>query len=101
MTLDEFLSRFNLSGVIALDDTIFEALKKVALQRWEAVFGQPYPSTPTNLDQEILMHFLLLEVLKTFNYLTSENSQKFSINKVAEHTERLIWLKRNSETQTS
>jgi len=101
MTLDEFLSRFNLSGVIALDDTLFEALKKVALKRWKTVFGKPFSENPTDLDSEILMHFLLLEVLKTFNYLTSENSQKFSINKVAEHTERLIWLKRNSETQTS
>ena len=101
MTLDEFLSRFNLSGVIALDDTLFEALKKVALKRWKTVFGKPFSENPTDLDREILMHFLLLEVLKTFNYLTSESSQKFSINKVAEHTERLIWLKRNSETQTS
>ena len=101
ITLDLFLSRFNLNGVLAIDDSLFEALKSVALKRWENIFENPYPAEATELDKEILLHLILIEVLKTFNYLLSENSQRFSINKVSEHVERLIWLKRNSETQTS
>jgi len=101
VTLDLFLSRFNLNGVVAIDNNLFEALKGVALKRWETIFGDTYPKEGSELDKEILLHLILIEVLKTFNYLLAENSQRFSINKVSEHVERLVWLKKNSETQTS
>lgn len=101
MTLNEFIEKFNLSGQVSLTDTEFNELKEIALFRFSLSLGYDYPQTPTPLEKEILGHFILIEVLKKYQYLFSENSQKVSIKKATENLERLIWQQKTLRTRTN
>lgn len=95
------MEKFNLSGQVSITDAEFNELKEIALSRFSISLGHPYPSSPSSLEKEILAHMILIEVLKKYSYLFSENSRKVSIRKVVENLERLIWQKKSLTTQTS
>jgi len=101
MTLSEFMEKFSLSGQVSLTETEFNDLKDIALSRFLLSLGYPYPEAPTALEKEILSHFILVELLKKYVYLFSENSQKVSIKKATENLERLIWQQKALMTRTS
>lgn len=92
ITYDEFLNYFNFyQNDISEND--FNRCLNVAKSRFKRFF--PIDSIPDFLsdeERELLLHLVLIEVAKQFNYLSGEGRGMLSINKITEHVERLVWL---------
>ena len=92
ITIDSFREFFNLYPS-DLTQSEFDKSLEVAKQRYINLLGlSSFPVSLNAIQEELLMHLVLLELLKKYNYLTSEDTQKFSINKVSQHIERLVWI---------
>lgn len=98
ITIDSFKEFFNLYPS-DVSQSEFDRAYEVAKQRYINLLGlSAFPSTLTPIEEELVLHLILLELLKKHNFLTGEGTQRFSINKVSEHIERLSWL---IKTQTN
>ncbi len=92
ITIDSFREFFNLYPS-DLTQSEFDRAYEVAKQRYINLLElSSFPTSLNAIQEELLMHLILLELLKKYNYLTSEDTQKFSINKVSQHIERLVWI---------
>jgi len=101
ITLEEFLSYFNLTGVVSPSPQDFDRATQIALGRFKALVGYDYPTTPSAIEKELLLHLTLIEILKSFNYLWEEGKARFSIKKASQTAERLAWQIRTSQTPTT
>ena len=92
VTLDSFREFFNLyQSDVAQSE--FDRSLEIAKERYKQLLELPsFPSTLNAVEEELVYHLILLELLKKYNYLTGENQQRFSVNKVTEHIERLVWI---------
>ena len=98
ITIDSLREFFNLYPS-DISQSEFDRAYEVAKQRFLNLFGlSSLPETLSAIEEELVLHLILLELLKKYNFLTGEDTQKFSINKVSEHIERLSWL---IKTQTN
>jgi hypothetical protein len=97
ITLEEFRDYFNFySGDILPEN--FDRCLKVAEGRFRHLLGiEDMPLSLTDEQKELLMNIALIEVAKSFNYLTGEGKGILSINKITEHVERLAWLIRTQK----
>lgn len=98
ITIDSFKEFFNLYPSDVLQSE-FDRSYEIAKERYIKLLGlSAFPSTLTPIEEELVLHLILIELLKKQNFLTAPDQQRFSINKVAEHIERLSWI---IKTQTS
>ncbi|KAA0257207.1 hypothetical protein FHQ18_11625 [Deferribacter autotrophicus] len=71
----------------------------MAVSRFKRFFSiDSIPVPLSDEERELLLHLALIEVAKQFNYLTGEGKGMLSINKIAEHVERLVWLIKDQKT---
>lgn len=98
ITIDSFKEFFNLYPSDVLQSE-FDRSYEIAKERYKQLLGlSQFPDVLTAIEEELVLHLILIELLKKQNFLTSPDQQRFSINKVAEHIERLSWT---IKTQTS
>lgn len=92
ITIDNFKEFFNLYPS-DVSQSEFDRAYEVAKSRYINLLGlSSFPLALTAVEEELVLHLILLELLKKYNFLTGEDTQKFSINKVSEHIERLSWI---------
>jgi len=98
ITYDEFLNYFNFYQN-DIPETDFNRCLNVAIGRFKRFFSiDNIPDPLSDEEKELLLHLVLIEVAKQYNYLTSEGKGMLSINKIAEHVERLVWLIKDQKT---
>ena len=92
ITVDSFREFFNLYQT-DITQSEFDRSLEIAKERFLKLLGlSTFPSVLTAIQEELIFHLILLEHLKKVNFLISPETQRFSINKVAEHIERLVWI---------
>lgn len=98
ITIDTLREFFNLYPS-DVSQSEFDRAYEVAKERYKNLLGlSSFPSSFSPVEEELVLHLILLELLKKYNFLTGEGTQRFSINKVSEHIERLLWI---IKTQTN
>ena len=90
VNIEGFKEFFNLYPSDVSDEEFNRALG-IAKARYKNLLDEDFKDD-NEVKKELVYHLILLELLKKYNFLIGENQQRFSINKVSEHIERLVWL---------
>ena len=90
INIEGFKEFFNLYPSDVSNEEFDRALE-IAKARYKNLLCEDFKDD-NEVKKELIYNLILQELLKKYNYLTGENQQRFSINKVSEHIERLAWL---------